>query len=76
MASGVTLRFGFAEVGCVAVAAKNHIALGIGEDGVRMGCNIVEEMLSILHGVLGGGGLGRGKGAECDKDGCIAARQW
>ncbi len=37
---------------------EDHVALGVGEDGVGMGCHIVKEVTCSLHGVFGGGGLG------------------
>ncbi len=37
---------------------KDHVALGIGEDGVGIGWHIIEEVTCLSHGVFGGGGLG------------------
>lgn len=50
---------------------KDHVALGIEEDGIGMSSDIVEKVVSALHGVLGLCGLGRCKGTESNKDGCI-----
>ncbi len=50
---------------------KNHVTLGIGEDCIRMGGDIVEEVLHASNCVLCGCGLGRCEGAEGNKDGCI-----
>ena len=40
---------------------EDHVALGIGEDGVRMSSNVVKKVVSASHGVLGWYGLGRRK---------------
>ena len=40
---------------------KDHIAFGVGEDDVRMGGNVVEEVMGSLHGVFSGCGLGGGE---------------
>ena len=51
----------FTEVGCVAVDAKDHAAFGVREDGIRMGGDIVQEVMGLLHGVFGGCGLDGGE---------------
>ncbi len=38
--------------------AKDHVALGVSEDGVGMGCHIIKEITCLPHGVFGGRGLG------------------
>ncbi len=61
MSASAALSFWFAEVRCVAVDAKDHVALGVREDGIRMGGNVVQEVMGLLHGVFGGCGLGGGE---------------
>ncbi len=51
--------------------AEDHVALGKGEDGIRMSSNVVEKVASALHGVLSWSGLSGSEGAECDKDGRV-----
>ncbi len=54
VSAGAAPSFWFSEIGCVAVDAKDHVAFGIREDGIRMGGNIVQEVMGSLHGVFGG----------------------
>ena len=43
---------------------QDHIA-GVGcDDGVRVRCNIVQELVEVLHCGLCGGGVLRGEGPE------------
>ena len=56
MSTSVASSFRFAEIGCVAVDAKDHVAFGVREDGIRMGGDIVEELRGLLHGVFSGCG--------------------
>ncbi len=64
MSASTAARFGLTEVGCVvAVDIEDHVALGVGYDGVGVCWDVVEEMVGALHGVLGGRCLSRGKGA-------------
>ena len=51
--------------------SDDHVALGIGEDGIRMSSDVVEKVASASHGVLSWSGLSGSKGAECDKDGHV-----
>ncbi len=68
MAPIATAHFGFTEMGCAAVDAKDHIALGVSEDGVGVRWDVVKKVTGALHCVFSGSGLGGGKGAEGDKD--------
>ena len=38
--------------------AKDHVAFCVGDDGVGMGGYVIEQVARLLHGVLGGSGLG------------------
>ncbi len=48
--------------------AENHVGLGVGNDGVGMGGDVVEKVACALHCVFGGAGLGRCKRGEGDKN--------
>jgi len=61
VSAGTASSFWFTEIGCITVDAKDHVPFGVGEDGVRMGCNVVKEVMGLLHGVFSGCGLGVGK---------------
>ncbi len=50
---------------------KNHVALGVGKDGIGMSCDVVKKVVSALHGVLGRCGMGGHVGTECYEDGGI-----
>ena len=64
MSAGATPGVRFGEVRCVGVHRQNHIAGVVCDDGVRVSCNIVKELVEILHCVLCGGGLLHGEGPE------------
>ena len=50
---------------------KDHVTLGVGEDCIRMGGDIVQEVSCAVHCVLCGCGLEGSQGAEGNEDGCI-----
>ncbi len=52
VSAGAAPSFRFAEIGCVAVDVKDHVAFGVREDGIRMGGNVVQEVMGSLHGVF------------------------
>ena len=56
MASGATLGFRIAEVGCVAMDDEDHVTCLIGEDGVLMARRIIEEQFDVCHGFFSGFG--------------------
>ena len=56
------IRFG--EVRCVGVHRQNHIAGVVCDDGVRVSCDIVEELVDIIHCGLCGCGLLHGEGPK------------
>jgi hypothetical protein len=41
------------------------------QDGIRMGGNVVQEVMGLLHGVFGGCGLGGGECAEGNQNGSV-----
>jgi len=61
VSAGAALSFWITKIGCVTVDAKDHVAFGVGEDGIRMGGNVVKEVMGSLHGVFSGCGLGGGE---------------
>ena len=61
VSAGTASSFWLAEIGCITLDAKDHVAFGVGEDHVRMGGDVVKEVMGLLHGVFSGCGLGRGK---------------
>ena len=46
---------------------EDHATCPIGEDGVLMACRVVEEQFDVVHGVLGGFGLGGCDGTQCSE---------
>ena len=50
---------------------EDHDTLGVGEDCIRMGGNVVQEVSCVAHCVLCGCGLSGCQGAEGNEDGCI-----
>ena len=71
VSAGVALSCWFVEIGCITANAKDHVAFGVGENGVRKGGDIVKEVMGSLHGVLSGCGLGGGKRAEGNQNGSV-----
>ncbi len=58
MAAGAATCFRFAKIGCVAMDAEYHVALGVREDGIGMCGHVVEKVMGSMHGVDSGCGLG------------------
>jgi hypothetical protein len=56
--------FGFGQVGSVAVNVKDHVTAGVSDDGIGMGCAIVEEMSTGLGCGLSALRLGCRESAE------------
>ena len=68
MTAGATPRFRLREVICVGVDFQDRVAGLVGDNGVGVGGGIVQKLFHLLHYVFSGGGLLRGKGAECGKN--------
>ena len=54
MASDLTACGRLAEVGCITVDCEDHVALFVGEDGIRVCCRVIEEPLDEVKRVGGG----------------------
>ena len=79
MSAGATPGVRFVEVRCVGVHRQDHIAGVVCDDVVRMSCDIVKELVEILHCGFCGGGLLYGEGPECgehrDIDGACIVKE-
>ncbi len=64
VSAGAAARFGFAQIGGVAVHNKHHVTFSVSDDGVLVCGGVVKELLTLHHGVLGGCCLDRGYRAE------------
>ena len=54
MASNLTACRWLAEVRCITVDCKDHVALFVGEDGIEVCCRVIEEPLDEVKSVGGG----------------------
>ena len=57
MASSPAARFRFAEVGCIAMHGKDHVACLVCGDGIGMCGGVVQKLVDQCFGVLGWIGL-------------------
>ncbi len=70
MSAGTGAHFGFTQIGCVTVQYEHHVTLLAHDDGILVGCGIVQELSKLRHGVLSGFNLGRSNCAErCEHGG-------
>ncbi len=75
MSVSLAACFGFAQVGCITVHYKYHVTPPVSDDCVLVCYGVVKELSALLHGVLGGLGLGGSDCAErCEHGGvdCLA----
>ena len=63
--------FGSGKVGGVGVDVEDHVAGDESDDGIGMGCAVVEELRESCHGSLGAVGLLGGKRADGGEEGRI-----
>ena len=79
MSAGATPGVRFRVVRCVGVHRQNYIAGVVCDDGVRVSCDIVAELVEILHCGLCGGGLlcgeGPKRGEHCEIDGACIVKE-
>mmetsp|Transcript_14003 Transcript_14003/g.31893 ORF Transcript_14003/g.31893 Transcript_14003/m.31893 type:complete len:205 (-) Transcript_14003:3807-4421(-) len=71
VAAGAAPCVGLVEVTGVAVDGEDHVAGGVGKDGLFLACEVVEELVRALKRGLGGLGLLRREGAEGGQDGTV-----
>jgi hypothetical protein len=64
VAASAAVRFGLGKIGGITMDIWCHAAGFVADDGVGVGCHVVEEFDNGSGGVIGGVGLGSGDGAE------------
>ena len=60
VAASTASCFGLGKIGCITMDVECHSAGFVADDGVRVGCCVVEEFDNGSGGVIGGVGLGGG----------------